>query len=254
MSIAYADMDTSALVRAFNEAVEIALSLGLQHYKPVTRFPDKAIALDHLKQIDSSIKAARGAESAEKKPDRKREPEATKPVVPVKQSKAELREAGEAAVEEFQKDKRDKGVKRKKKNIQTSLANAEEPATLSSTKKTKHQTGAPPQGQQDTPAPPDPLPQTEEEDTMANRKSSKKSTAKARKGVAKATKTKTVTTRATDEDKIVGVGANPFREGTSRYEQLEKAKKAGTVGKFVKADGDRAYLSWYQRNGHVKVG
>lgn len=253
MSEAYAEMDTSALVKAYNESVEIALSLGLQHFKAVTRFPDKALALDHLNKIDSSIKAARSAEAAENKPERKREPVVAKPVVPAKPSKAELRQAGEEAVEEFKKGEQDKGVKRRKKNIQTSLANGEEPATLSSTKKTKHQTGAPPQGLE-TPAPPDPEPQTEEEDTMANRKNSKKSTAKARKGVAKAAKTKTVTSRASDDDKIVGVGTNPFREGTSRFEQLEKARKAGTVAKFVKAGGDRAYLSWYSRNGNVKVG
>jgi hypothetical protein len=35
---------------------------------------------------------------------------------------------------------------------------------------------------------------------------------------------------------------------------LEKAKKAGTVAKFVAQGGDRDYLSWYARNGQVKVG
>jgi hypothetical protein len=34
---------------------------------------------------------------------------------------------------------------------------------------------------------------------------------------------------------------------------LELACKAGTVAKFVKSGGDRAYLRWYARNGHVKV-
>jgi len=60
--------------------------------------------------------------------------------------------------------------------------------------------------------------------------------------------------RVSEESKIVGVGSNPFTQGSARHEQLELAKKSGTVGKFLKASGNLDYLSWFRRRGLVKVG
>lgn len=97
---------------------------------------------------------------------------------------------------------------------------------------------------------------TNQEATMAARKSTKKSTTKARKGVAKSAKTKAngARTLVADDARIVGVGTNGYREGTTRHKQLELAKKSGTVAKFVKAGGGRNYLGFFRRNGEVKVG
>lgn len=85
---------------------------------------------------------------------------------------------------------------------------------------------------------------TEESNVAAKSKS--KSKAK--------TKTAKARTTANGEAKISSVKANPFKEGTSRYKQLEKARKAGTRAEFIKAGGDGAYLSWFARNGLAKVG
>jgi hypothetical protein len=52
---------------------------------------------------------------------------------------------------------------------------------------------------------------------------------------------------------ITPIGDNPFREGTDRHKQLELARKSKTVGKFVEAGGDRAYLSWFNRSKRVRV-
>jgi hypothetical protein len=60
-------------------------------------------------------------------------------------------------------------------------------------------------------------------------------------------------TRVTDDDKIV-CKENPFTKGSARFEQMEIARKAGSVGKVVAQKGNRDYLSWFARRGLVKVG
>lgn len=48
--------------------------------------------------------------------------------------------------------------------------------------------------------------------------------------------------------RIAKVKANPFRPGTARHAYLELCRKARTVGAYVKAKGDSAYVYWYARN------
>lgn len=94
-SSAYDGMGSDALLRAYNENVEIARSKGLDHYKPMVQFPDKEAAIKHLESIDSSIRAAVEAAKAELTGKRKREP-----------TKAELRVEGTKAVKAFTKKKK----------------------------------------------------------------------------------------------------------------------------------------------------
>jgi hypothetical protein len=91
----YDEMSAEALLRSYNENVEIARSKGLDRYKPMTQFTDKETGIQHLEEIESSIRAAVEAVKAESTPARKREP-----------SKAKLREEGEKAVKEFSKKKK----------------------------------------------------------------------------------------------------------------------------------------------------
>jgi hypothetical protein len=74
------------------------------------------------------------------------------------------------------------------------------------------------------------------------------------KTAAKKQSNKAPRTRASDDAKITPIGSNPFTPDSSRHSQLELARKAGTVAKFLKADGNLDYLSWFRRKGLVKVG
>lgn len=92
--------------------------------------------------------------------------------------------------------------------------------------------------------------------TKTSKKASKKSAKKAPAAKKAATKVAAkggTRNNVADDAKCSVVGANPFREGTSRHTQLELVRK-GTVAAFLKAGGERAYLSWYVRNGHAKAG
>lgn len=91
----YDGMASDALLRAYNENVEIARSKGLDHYKPMVQFSDRESAIKHLDSIDSSIRAAVEASKAELTGKRKREP-----------TKAELRVEGTKAVKAFTKKKK----------------------------------------------------------------------------------------------------------------------------------------------------
>lgn len=68
-----------------------------------------------------------------------------------------------------------------------------------------------------------------------------------------AKKMTTRTPRAADNARITRNKANPFREGSTRHAMLELAVKSGTLAKFKAAKGALNYLSWYRRNGLVKI-
>jgi len=105
---AYDSMSAEALLRAYNENVEIARSKGLEHYKPMVQFPDKETAIKHLESIDSSIRATVEATQAELSGRRKREP-----------TKAELRVEGAKAVKTFAKKKKAEAKEAKAEPEQT---------------------------------------------------------------------------------------------------------------------------------------
>lgn len=63
----YEGMNLEQLVAAYNASVEAARELGLDRYRPMTRFPDEATALKYLANVDGSILAASaGAKAAAK--------------------------------------------------------------------------------------------------------------------------------------------------------------------------------------------
>ena len=98
----YEGMTPDALLRAYNEQVEVARSKGLEQYKPLTRFEDEETAKKHLEQIESSIRASVEASKAEAAPQRKKEP-----------TKAELRTEGVKAVKTFNSRKKKEAKEQK---------------------------------------------------------------------------------------------------------------------------------------------
>jgi hypothetical protein len=100
MNTKYDDYSAEALVRAYNESVEVAKSKGLTTYKPVQRFPDDETAKQNLEMIESSIRAAVEVEKTETIVKRKRP------------TKAVLRAEGEKAVETFGKKTKTKATKK----------------------------------------------------------------------------------------------------------------------------------------------
>jgi len=213
----YSEMELPELLKAYNESVEIALGLGVTLYKPRTEFKDKEQALAFINTVESSIKAAESS-AAEVLTNQKAEKKSAK----VQQNDGVIAPK-----------------KKKSKKVKKVLAKSKDSATVSPSAEQANEADQP------------------GENEMANRKAtSKKSTAKARKGVAKTAKTSSRgrTPRADDDAKIVKGKANEFREGTDRHNQYMLAIKSGNVGKYLKAGGDRNFLNWYRRNDYVKVG
>lgn len=216
----YADMELQELIQAYNEAVEVAMELGVTLYKARTEFRDKEQAVLFLETIDSSIKAAKVSAAA------------------VAEQKAERKSA---------KGQQNKGFALKKKNDKKAkkvLAKSRGGATLS---------------------PPQQATEAENQETeMATRKTtSKKSTTKARKGVAKSAKTRAnggTRTRYPDEARLTPGNGPEFREGTLRAKVAALVGKGTTVGAF-REKGHKlvkgqigSFLRDFVKNGTVKVG
>lgn len=198
------------VTREYNKLAQQAADRGLA-YKQVERFGDLQVATESLAMVQSSLRAAAGAD---------------KGIVNQKRASAK------------------KGVA-KSEGVATSVTKEGDTGTGPAT----GETGAAPPKERSTM-------------TAKTAKAAKKTSAKkASKGKApKAAKTAKVAkaanggtkTRIGEDAKCSVVGANPFREGTDRHTQLEMVKK-GTVAAFVKAGGNRGYLSWFVRKGHAKV-
>lgn len=210
---AVADKDIVKASAKFNKLAMEAQELGMLHYKPVQRFETLALAEASITQIESSLKAKRVSDAT---------------------------------------------VNQEAKSSQKGVAKS------AGTGKRKGSGAEPPAQEAVTQNPAQPA-SSEESNMTTKAKTAKKATKTASKGKAstkKASKGKAKTAtkanggerapRVTEDAAIALVKKeNPFREGTSRYTQLELVKK-GTVAKFKAAGGNVSYLSWFKRNGLAK--